>query len=359
MTAPEYKLNNSPSLHEVTRFAGNQLVAFRDELNRLLNNGIEQDLAIEQLKSQYHPKKSKQIDQLIPTLNQLAVGKESLYNLLEVVIRKDTTASKPSYYYELKLKDKSKEKPAQSKIVQPNQEVMYPFMTAAQRQDRQKQRQRDVLETIRAREERKRNAERERASIEAVMIDKELELGSRNIERGIVQIQLGEDGAHIWMQESFGLGENTDGTPKYTNVDRKTGRFTEELSGMSFQIPPDLMSYYNTSAENLERANRNEEPVEYKPPIYDPKLIIETYEKAMRLRIIQIVKTSEGFRFGFQDESCNLLLGVGKFTELRLIDLDKKIISLGVLPGLVRPLKPQFANYLKSKLEEINRVGRR
>lgn len=200
------------------------------------------------------------------------------------------------------------------------------------------ERRADQRERRRQQEEETKKRERERESIDSVVIDKGLEIGEASLKADVVRIQLDENGKAVVLYKSFG---------DYVKVDRKTGSYKRfEGSILDYALREDVMHFYDHKARELE----GEEVGEYSPRAVKQEVLEDTYHRAVESKILDIQRWSGNeVQFFYQ--------GFGGFIGPRygqvVLDENKVVEDIGGFIPKERPLNSQFGEFLKQKKAEL------
>lgn len=325
------------SLLEITRFSGSQLQDIDSRVTEYLhtNSDSTREEAVGQMAAS--EKQASRIELALDTLNQLSQVNRSGQDVISVIVRQDVNSSisrirgAKHLYYEIGWINEPDKKPEPEPVPKPVEKpVAYPFITEKQRAGGDSYR--EFREKRRQEREEQERIEAERKQIESVVIDIGREVGEKSLAQGTVKIELGEDGsAVILFNENAVI--NPDGTPKYVVVDRKTGEYNDW-----YAIRPEVLLYYEVQAQKLEG----------KDGVYTPSLVVadtlqETYDLAVKRKIITVQYGETGVGFYYHGSIW------GSSVSWRM-DLKRE---LAIFSSSIRPLNPQFVDFLKKKKAEL------
>lgn len=351
MAVTEWRPRNVPGenrlLREVTRFFGSQLQDIGTKVTSWLQTHPEstRDQAVSQLAKT--EKEANRIQLGLDVLNQLSVIDRDGNDVQNIIVREDTKSTiqkdppgQHHYYYEIDWINEPDEKPTPppAPVVQAHtQKPVYPFKTAAEQAAEKAAFQRRRQSQLERRLEDERIQD-ENEAIREVIIDRGRELGEECMEGEVMRIELGDDGIAVILR-STAFGD--------LQVNRQNGRFGEELFLFADQIRRDVLAYVEVLAKKLE----GREVDEYSPDQLDPQVIEDTYERAIRHKMLLVERSPETGIVEFYYLSYSDIVD---FTHYERIDLGRMVVELSNdLLNKKRPIRPQFVEFLRQKKAEL------
>lgn len=285
-------------------------------------------------------------------LNQLYLIGKTGNDVRSIVVREDM--NRCTYWYEIDWVNPPAEKPvtpAQPRPQAKSDQIIYPFKTAEQRlreggeiaeAKERRRRQREEKEA-RAKEEERKRAEIE--AINGVVIDVVRETTEQLIKDNYLKIELGEDGKAVILYRELGFRG-------YNPIDRENGTFKKYADSLwTDSIKPEFLSYFNVLAQQAEG-----QEVSYTTSRHTPEVCQAGYERALKAGLLIVYQDPEKdttfyyTRYSQPPIYSFLLRSHGE------MDLERNVVIAGTFSDIekVRPIHPDFANFLRQKKIELD-----